>query len=74
MAKYVAFLRAVNVADAEMNLYVAFLAGVPKSKPALPIRVEGEGLEAIKIEDLDVYAVSRRKKNGGFGFPNVFVE
>ena len=33
-----------------------------------------EALEVIGLADRDLFVVSRRKKNGAFGYPNAFVE
>ena len=33
-----------------------------------------ENLEVFEIKDRTAFVVSRRKKNGWFGFPNAFVE
>jgi uncharacterized protein (DUF1697 family) len=35
---------------------------------------EKEALEVIAIGDREVFVLSRRKKNGFFGFPNAFIE
>jgi uncharacterized protein (DUF1697 family) len=58
----------------EVKLYVAFLDRKPRSVPKFPLRSSKEALEAIALRHLEVYVVSRRKKNGFFGFPNNFVE
>lgn len=57
-----------------VKLYVVFLASRPRAKPALPVRLPKEALELIAIGTREAYAVSRRKKNGFYGFPNKFVE
>jgi uncharacterized protein (DUF1697 family) len=59
---------------ASVKLYVAFLAGEPPNRPAFPIALPREALEAIGMRGLDVFIVSRRKQNGMFGFPNNFIE
>ena len=57
-----------------VKLYVAFLARQPRAKPRLPVRLPKEELEAVSMTDREVFIVSRRKKNGFFGFPNNFIE
>jgi uncharacterized protein (DUF1697 family) len=58
----------------DIKLYVSFLSGKPRHKPALPLLQPKEALEAIKVIGQNVYIVSRKKKNGGYGFPNIFLE
>lgn len=60
--------------SADIKLYVAFLAKKPTNKPTLPLHSEKEALEAIKLRNLNIFVVSRKKSNGMFGFPNNFVE
>jgi uncharacterized protein (DUF1697 family) len=60
--------------DRDVKLYVAFLAKKPRRKTALPLRLPKEGLEVVEVKNLEVYIVSRRKKDGGFGFPKNFIE
>jgi uncharacterized protein (DUF1697 family) len=57
-----------------IKLYVAFLSGKPQRKPRLPLFSVKEGLEVIEIKKQEVFIVSRRKKNGFYGFPNNFIE
>ncbi len=57
-----------------IKLYVAFLSRKPRSKPRFPLRSPQEALEAIAMKDREVFIVSRRKKNGFYGFPNNFIE
>ena len=57
-----------------VKLYVAFLARSPRVKPRLPVSLPKEELEAVGMTDREVFIVSRRKKNGFFGFPNNFIE
>jgi uncharacterized protein (DUF1697 family) len=57
-----------------VKLYVAFLARAARVKPRLPVRLPKEELEAVSMTDREVFIVSRRKKNGFFGFPNNFIE
>ncbi len=61
-------------AEPGIKLYVVFLSQRPRSKPRLPLVSSKEALEAVAMSDRDVFVVSRRKKNGFFGFPNNFVE
>jgi uncharacterized protein (DUF1697 family) len=57
-----------------IKLYVTFLSEKPRSKPRFPLRSTKEALDAIAIKNLEVFVVSRRKRNGFYGFPNNFVE
>jgi len=57
-----------------VKLYVAFLSQRPRSKPRSPLVSSQEALEAVTMSDREVFVVSRRKKNGFFGFPNLLVE
>ena len=59
--------------EADVKLYVAFLAGRPRRTPALPMHLPTDGLEALALRRHDVLLVSRRVR-GRFGFPNSFVE
>jgi len=59
---------------ARAKLYVAFLAEKPARKPAFPLRLPKERLEAIGMAGRDVLIVSLRKDNGFYGFPNNFIE
>lgn len=58
----------------DVMLCVIFLAGKPKNKHKLPLRSETENLDVLAIENSVAFAVSRRKKNGMFCFPNNFFE
>ena len=60
--------------DGETKLYVAFLAAAPRAKTALPLLSDKEGLEVVAVRGRDAFIVSRRKRNGMFGFPNGFIE
>lgn len=60
--------------DSDTKLYVAFLSRKPCNKPTLPLRLPKEALEAVQVKNLEVFIVSRKKKNGGYGFPNNFIE
>ncbi len=57
-----------------IKLYVAFLSQKPRSKPRFPLLSPKEALEAIAMKSREVFIVSRRKKNGFYGFPNNFIE
>ena len=59
--------------ESDVKLYVAFLAGRPRSTPELPLHLPSDGLEAFALRGHDVLLVSRRVR-GRFGFPNSFVE
>jgi len=61
-------------AGVAVKLYVVFLSQAPQHPPRLPFAVPKEALEVLGIAGRDVFVVSRRKKNGSFGFPNAFVE
>jgi uncharacterized protein (DUF1697 family) len=56
------------------KLYVAFLSCEPSVMPALPLISRPEALEIVGIDGREAFIVSRRKKNGFFGFPNNFIE
>ena len=54
--------------------FVVFLADDPKTKPKLPLVSVTENIEVFEVRDRAAFTISRRKKNGSFGFPNKFVE
>lgn len=58
----------------DVKLYVVFLCRKPAHPARLPMVSSKEALEAVAFADLEVFVVSRRKKNGFFGFPNAFIE
>jgi uncharacterized protein (DUF1697 family) len=60
--------------ETDTKLYVTFLSKKPSCKPALPLLSPKEALEAVKVKNLEVFVVSRKKKNGFYGFPNNFIE
>ncbi len=60
--------------EKEVMLCVVFLAESPESKPRLPIISTTENVEIFDIADGAAFAVSRRKKNGWFGYPHAVVE
>jgi uncharacterized protein (DUF1697 family) len=66
------FKRSKPASDAK--LYVAFLARKPTRRPQFPLVLPKEELKAVAMTDREVFIVSRRKKNGFFGFPNSFIE
>jgi uncharacterized protein (DUF1697 family) len=57
-----------------VKLYVAFLMRAPLGRPKFPFLSEAEACEAIGMKDRDVFIVSRPKRRGFFGFPNLFIE
>ena len=61
-------------ASAETKPYVAFLSRRPGHVPRLPLAVAAEAVELVGMTGREVFAVSGRKKNGGFGYPNLVVE
>lgn len=61
-------------AGSDVKRFVAFLAGKPRARPALPLRDSREKLEIRKILGSDVIVVSGKKPNGFHGFPNALVE
>ncbi len=61
-------------AESHLKLYVTFLLRRPRSKPRFPLRSSQEALEAVAMNNLEVFIVSRRKKSGFYGFPNNFIE
>ena len=58
----------------DVMFLVVFLAKNPHDQPALPIISKTENVEIFEITDGAAFVVSRRKKNGWFGFPNGVVE
>jgi uncharacterized protein (DUF1697 family) len=60
--------------EAGVKRYVVFLAQKPAGKPRFPLVSSQEALEAVGMKDREVFVVSRRKKNGFYGFPNNFIE
>jgi uncharacterized protein (DUF1697 family) len=61
-------------AGAAVKLYVVFLSQAPQHRLRFPIVALKEALEVIGLADRDLFVVSRRRKNGSFGFPNAFIE
>ena len=62
-----------RASDPSVKLYVAFVLEKPQRKPAFPLSLPKEGLEAIGMVKNDVLIVSRRKPNGMYGFPNNWI-
>ena len=60
--------------DGTEKLYVALLSQKPPHKAKLPLVSSKERLEAFQMRKLDVYIVSRKRRNGMYGFPNNFIE
>jgi uncharacterized protein (DUF1697 family) len=61
-------------AEPDVKLYVAFLSQKAPTTPRFPWHLPAESLEAIGMKGREVFVVSRRKKNGFYGFPNNFIE
>ena len=62
--------------DSQSNvmLFVSFFADAPSSTPKLPFTSTTENLDVVAAHSNAAFIVARRKKNGWFGFPNLFVE
>ena len=61
-------------AEPDTKLYVTFLSQTPPRQPRFPLLSPKEALEVIAMKNLEVFIVSRQKKNGFYGFPNNFIE
>jgi uncharacterized protein (DUF1697 family) len=61
-------------AAAADKLYVVFLSVRPRRRRSLPAVSAAEGLEAFALHGRDLLLVSKRKKSGFYGMPNIFVE
>ena len=61
-------------AKPRLALYVAFLSRKPRHIPRLPLRSVPEVLDVISVTGREAFVVSGRKKNGLYGFPNLFIE
>jgi uncharacterized protein (DUF1697 family) len=61
-------------AEPGIKLCVVFLSQKPRSTPQFPLVSLPEAVEAVGMKNLAVFVVSRRKKNGFYGFPNAFIE
>jgi len=57
-----------------LALYVAFMSRKPRQIPRLPLRSVPEVLDVISVKGREAFIVSGRKKNGLYGFPNLFIE
>jgi uncharacterized protein (DUF1697 family) len=62
------------LSDLTLKLYVVFLDSRPARQAGLPVIDEKEQLELIAVEGQEAYLVSRRKPNGMYGFPTIFLE
>jgi uncharacterized protein (DUF1697 family) len=60
--------------SAEAVVYVVFLSDEPRHVPKLPLVSALENLDVFEVSDGAAFIVTRRKKNGMFGYPNKFVE
>ena len=60
--------------DRAIKLYVAFALEQARGRPAFPLALPKEALEALRLVKRDVLIVSRRKPNGMYGFPNNWIE
>ena len=60
--------------SAEAVVYVVFLSDEPRHVPRLPLVSAVENLDIFEVRDGAAFIVTRRKKNGLFGYPNKFVE
>jgi uncharacterized protein (DUF1697 family) len=59
---------------ADVGLFVVFLSDEPRHNPELPWISAVENIEVLDVKEGAAFTVSRRKKNGTFGFPNKLVE
>ncbi len=60
--------------EQDVKRYVAFLSRKPETRPRFPLVSSKEALQAVAMRGCEVFIVSRRKKNGSYGFPNNFIE
>lgn len=60
--------------ETDAKLYVSLLAARPTSSPRMPVMSTKEALDVFPTRGLEVFVVSRRKANGTYGFPNLFIE
>src|SRR6266436_6218328 len=56
--------------NADAVPYVVFLSEEPQRTPKLPLISITENLDVFEVRDRAAFIVSRRKKNGSFGYPN----
>ena len=61
-------------AKPRIKLSVSFLSDKPRQRPTFPLRSAPEALEVIGMKNKEAFTVSGRKKNGFYGFPNLFIE
>jgi uncharacterized protein (DUF1697 family) len=61
-------------APAAIKRYIVFLAGSPRARPRLPLRLAKEELDLVHVSRRECWVVSRPKPNGWYGFPCEFVE
>ncbi|MBM3817859.1 MAG: DUF1697 domain-containing protein [Acidimicrobiia bacterium] len=57
-----------------LKLYVMFAVEKSRRRPRFPLSLPKERLEAIGARNGDVFIVSRRKPNGWYGFPTLWIE
>lgn len=57
-----------------LKLYVMFAVEKTSQRPRFPLALPKEGLEALGMCGADVFIVSRRKPNGWYGFPTLWIE
>ncbi len=60
--------------DEDLKFYVIFLKEPPEEKLEMPVVSEKDGWELIEVIDREMFVVSRRLKNGRYGFPNNYIE
>jgi uncharacterized protein (DUF1697 family) len=60
--------------EAAVKFCVSFLSQRPSIKPRFPLVSAPEAVEAFAMKGLEVFTVSRRKKNDFYGSPNNFIE
>jgi uncharacterized protein (DUF1697 family) len=61
--------------DPAVKLSVLFVDEKTKRRITFPVTLPKERLEAVRMEDTgDVLVVSRRKPNGWYGFPTLWIE
>ena len=58
----------------DIMLFASFFTDEPTLKPKLPLSSTSENLDVVAVRRNAAFIVARRKKNGWFGFPNLFVE
>ena len=58
----------------DLMLFVSFFIGEPTLTPTLPLTSTSDNLELFAVHNNAAFIVARQKKNGWFGFPNIFVE